>query len=98
MGKLSWKLDKDGVAELLRQQYTPVLRDKAEAVADSVRAQVPEDVPVEVFDGVGRNKHPYSMVVIMHPSGIARQAKHGTLTRAAAQQGLKVRRYPLPEK
>lgn len=46
------------------------------------------DLPVEVFDL--NNAEVGAAVVINHPSGLAVQSKHGSLTKAAAQAGLRV--------
>lgn len=40
-----------------------------------------------------KNGRPVAMVAITEPKGLAMQARHGTLTRAAAMQGLEVVRY-----
>lgn len=78
----------------LREFVADDLQDKAKAVAETLRGKIPEDVPVKVSNGVGRNNRPYSMVTIAHASGLPRQAKRGVLTRSAAENGLDVRRYP----
>ena len=62
-------------------------------LAESVRARVPGDVPVSVQQRTGENGRPVSLVTITHASGLARQAKHGALTRSAAELGLEVTRY-----
>lgn len=69
----------------------------AEKVADNVRSMgirvegVPGDValPVEVTSYITDRAR--SSVTIKHASGAAVQAKHGALTKAAAQAGLDVR-------
>lgn len=68
----------------------PALVDAGEAVADNVRAMSirvehePGDIalPVDVSED--------GSVTITHPSGQAVQAKHGALTKAAAEAGLSV--------
>lgn len=73
-------------------------RAAAEAVASNARAQgvTVEDenggedeipLPVEVEQGADGAAY----VKLAHPAGLAVQAKHGTLTTAAAQAGLDVR-------
>lgn len=65
------------------------LREAGEAVKDNVERQgiwvehVPGDIrlPVDVSDD--------GSVTITHPSGLAVQAKHGSLTKAAGEAGLK---------
>ncbi|WP_257202950.1 hypothetical protein [Corynebacterium cystitidis] len=79
----------DEAMEVVRSDVS----EAAEVIAGAVRTEVPNDVPVEVSHKTDRNGRPVSLVVIAHASGFARQAKHGTLTRAAAKAGLEVTRY-----
>jgi len=67
----------------------PQLESKAQAVAGSVDG----DVPVTVTMKTDRHGRPVALVTLAHAKGLAMQAKHGTLTRAAASQGLDVHRY-----
>lgn len=67
----------------------PQLAAKARAVASAVDG----DVPVTVTEKVDRNGRPVALVTLAHAKGLAMQAKEGTLTRAAASQGLDVHRY-----
>lgn len=67
----------------------PQLESKAQAVAGAVQGDVPVTVTVKT-DSHGR---PVALVTLAHAKGLAMQAKHGTLTRAAASQGLDVHRY-----
>lgn len=53
-------------------------------VVDGVGTQI--DIPVKTYE-----TDEGARVVLAHPAGIAVQAKHGTLTRAASAVGLKVR-------
>lgn len=68
---------------------SPQLESKAQAVAGSVDG----DVPVTVTMKTDRHGRPVALVTLAHAKGLAMQAKHGTLTRAAASQGLDVHRY-----
>ena len=95
------KLDHSGIRQLL--QSTAMHRatqDAAEKVADAVRAQGIKvgdkdggrheyDLPVKVEMTTTDRAHAW--VSIAHPSGEAVQAKHGALTKAAAQSGLDVK-------
>ena len=74
----------------------------AEKVATIVRGQyhmvegVPGDVPLPVTTHSGettdmRLNRARASVTLAHPSGKAVQAKHGALTKAAAQAGLRVK-------
>ncbi len=60
----------------------------ANAVADSIT-----EAKTTVTPKIDRNGRPVALVAIAEARGIAMQAKHGTLTRAAARQGLDVTRY-----
>lgn len=88
-----------GLAELARTGDMQDATDGAgEAVAQNVRNQgimvehepgdiaLPVEVATAIVAGVAQ-----SFVTIAHPSGEAVQAKHGSLTKAAAQSGLAVR-------
>lgn len=67
--------------------------DAGKRLAESVRAKVPDDVPVSVQQHTNENGRPASLVTITHASGLSRQAKYGVLTRSAAELGLEVTRY-----
>lgn len=72
---------------------------QAEAAYESQLKQVAEDVAVEAGGETlvrmqpNKNGRMTAIVYLAEPKGAARQAKHGTLTRAAAAQGLIVKRY-----
>jgi hypothetical protein len=76
---------------------TAEVKAAADAIAENVRAQgirvegTPGDVelPVEVRTSV--TDRAKASVSIAHASGAAVQAKHGALTKAAAQVGLDVK-------
>lgn len=67
----------------------PALDEVAEKVADSITG-----VEVTVTARDDQEGRPVRLVTLAEAKGIAMQAKHGTLTRAAALQGLDVVRYP----
>lgn len=69
----------------------------AEKIADGARDKVPDDVPIEVRTQPNIAGRPVALVTIIHPSGVARQAKHGVLTMSAAELGADITRYPVPE-
>lgn len=95
------KIDPKGVAAILKSAAMhKVVQDAAEAVASNVRDQNikvgdhdggshERDMPVTV--GVTTTDRAHAVVTLAHASGEAVQAKHGALTKAAAQAGLKVR-------
>lgn len=98
------KLDLRGLEDAAtRSEMHREVNALAEKVADNVRSQgimvdgIPGDItlPVKVYDDdtttdmkVNRAR---AAVSLAHPAGKAVQAKHGALTKAAAQVGLKVR-------
>lgn len=67
---------------------------RTESYASRLRAKLPDDVPVEVEHKNGYDGRPVGLVSIAHPSGLARQAKDGVMTRTGAEEGLEVNRYP----
>jgi hypothetical protein len=95
------KLNHKGVSEILKSAgMAAEVKAAAEAVADNVRSQGirvgdrdggprERDLPVTVTMVTTDRAH--ALVTIAHPSGEAVQAKHGALTKAAAQAGLKVK-------
>lgn len=95
------RLNSAGIASILKSAgVRRATRRAAEAVASNVRAQGLRvggfagdegdmELPVEVTETVTDRAH--ANVTITHPAGQAVQAKHGALTKAAAQAGLDVR-------
>lgn len=88
-GKPKFKLGDDFA------EWSQLVRGDVSAAAERVAASmdVPDDVPVSVTHKTGDDGRPVSLVTIAHASGLARQAKSGVLTRAAAENGLEVTRY-----
>lgn len=95
------RLDSKGVAALLKSAGVVIATKRAaEAVVENVRAQ---NIRVGDHDGGPRERElpvtvtlvetdrAHASVTLAHPSGQAVQAKHGALTKAAAQAGLDVR-------
>lgn len=94
-------LNHAGIARLLdSDEVRKMVNDAAEKVAAQVRRQ---SIEVGDQDG-GKHERPLpvrvneqttdrarAQVVLAHPSGLAVQAKHGALTKAAAAEGLEVR-------
>lgn len=72
---------------------------QAEAAYEPQLKQVAEDVAVEAGGETlvrmqpNKNGRMTAIVYLAEPQGAARQAKYGTLTRAAAARGLIVKRY-----
>lgn len=69
--------------------------DELAAVTKAVAASVDVSDDVEVITKIDRDRtgRPRGMVTIAHPGGLAMQAKRGVLTKAAAENGLDIRRY-----
>lgn len=87
--KAKLKLDSAGLNKVLAKVVAPDL----EAAAKKVTAGV-SGYSTGVQMGLDRNGRPVAYAAITEPHGMAVQAKNGTLTRAAAAQGLDIHRYP----
>lgn len=89
------ELDHGGIAEILKSAAVGAMVDEAASqVAANVEAQGQmvnggRDVLPVVLDSYVTDRQARS-VTLAHPAGLAVQAKHGTLTRAAADAGLEV--------
>jgi hypothetical protein len=95
------KLNHAGVAAILKSgEMAALVSGAAEEIANNVRAQGQKvgafeggegeiDLPVTVTPYT--TDRAAASVALAHPAGIAVQAKHGVLTRAAAAAGLDVR-------
>lgn len=91
-------LDQFALERLLLARVGTATKRLADELADTVRQQ---GIKVGDVDG-GKSEIPLPVrtysdpdgkaaVVLAHPAGISVQAKHGSLTRAAASKGLEVR-------
>lgn len=85
------QLSTTGLEQWIRENTLPLV----EAAAEEMVKNIPDNVEVLTKSGVGENGRPFAMVTIAEPKGVAMQAKHGTLTKAAAAAGLDITRYPL---
>lgn len=94
-GKVRFKMTERGFNELMQTHFSHVVEHAGTLVAEKVRAGLPSGVEVGTVSGIGRNGRPYSLVTVMHPMGLAVQAKRGVLTRAALATGLDVHRSAL---
>ncbi|QRV71419.1 hypothetical protein clg_63 [Corynebacterium phage CL31] len=92
VGKPKIMLDSNRLMKWVRANHTKTVHDAAEAVAATMRSKLPDDVQVVVNDHVSKAGRPVSVPTIIHPSGLARQAKGGICTRSAAENGLTVTR------
>lgn len=97
------KFNLRGLEEIAKRRETAdAVRDLAEKVADNVRSQghmvsgIPGDEVLPVTVNVGETKNmrvnrAKAWVTLAHPAGLAVQAKHGALTKAASEAGLEVK-------
>lgn len=94
------KLDNSGLGEILKSaRMRALVKDAADQIAEKVNEQ---GIEVGAFEGGGQIPLPVRVetettdraaatVLLAHPAGIAVQAKHGALTKAASALGLSVR-------
>jgi len=94
------RLDHSGLGEILKSaEMHKLVQDATEKLAENVREQ---GITVGAMEGSGEIPLPveaqmtttdraHGSVVLAHPAGIAVQAKHGALTKAASQEGLEVK-------
>jgi len=100
MARQRIRLDHRGIAALLKSAGVAAATKAAgEAVASNVRAMGikvgdvdggPHEVDLPVNVMMVQTDRAKALVTITHPAGLAVQAKHGALTKAAAQAGLDV--------
>ena len=83
-------------AALVTAESRRAINDLAEKIAENARASAPDvegipgDIPLPVKVSEYKTDRVRATVWLAHPSGLAVQAKHGTLTRAASEAGLEV--------
>lgn len=88
------KLDHAGLKRILTTEFSGDVNALAHRIAANVRAQGltvsdGEEMPVTVDEYT--TDRGAASVTITHPAGLNVQAKHGALTRAAAEAGVEVR-------
>lgn len=88
--KAKLKLDPVGLNKALAAAIGPDLEQAANRVTAGI-----SKYSTGVQSGLDRNGRPVAYAAITEPQGMAIQAKHGTLTRAAAEAGLDIHRYPI---
>lgn len=82
-------LDSGGIEQVLKSEgVAAAVNSAAQSIAAQAQAARP-DITVET--GSGTTDRAVASVTLAHPKGLAVQAKHGTLTRAAAAAGLEVK-------
>lgn len=98
------RLNHAGVREALK---SPAMKAAIQAAAEAVAAGVRDmnitvgdvdggkhEIPLPVTVKVVTTDRAHGIVALAHPAGEAVQAKHGALTKAAAQAGLDVTERP----
>jgi hypothetical protein len=84
----AFKRNSPGIAGILKGPDTEALVARALEKC-AAAAQADTDLPIETETYT--TDRAAGVIVIAHPAGMAEQAKHGTLTRAAASIGAEVR-------
>lgn len=78
-------------AQRIFTMLAPVVSEAGSKIA----ARVPPSIAsANSEDRTDRHGRPVALVALTEVNGLAIQAKHGTLTRAAAEAGADVHRYP----
>lgn len=94
------RLDHAGISALLKSaEMHRMVQDAAEELAGKVREQGLEvgaiegntQIPLPVTTEVATTDRAHARVVLAHPAGIAAEAKHGVLTKAASALGVEVK-------
>lgn len=92
------KLDRAAIGRLAESdEMRRLVAEAAEKVAENVREQgirvegIPGDIELPVKVTVYETDRARASVTLAHPAGLAVQAKHGALTRAASALGLTVK-------
>lgn len=85
-------LDIKALSKAAQAELAAVVSAKGAAIQAAAQSQLPPDVPVQMRLEENAMGAPVALVTITHASGLARQAKDGVLTRAAASSGLDVSR------
>ena len=95
------KIDRAGIGAIAKGvEMAALIGDLAERVAESVQAQGikvgdrdggPREIALPVRVSQQTTDRARATVTLAHPAGIAVQAKHGALTKAASEAGLQVK-------
>lgn len=101
MARNQVRLDSAGLRKVLNSaEMRRVVAGACEAVKANVEAQGirvgdqdggKHEIPLPVTAKVVTTDRAHGLVTLAHPAGLSVQAKHGALTKAAAQAGLDVR-------
>ncbi|GAB6920566.1 hypothetical protein QM716_11825 [Rhodococcus sp. IEGM 1409] len=90
MSGIDFQIDHDGINEILNSPEVRALTDAAAVEIAAAARQVAGDGILIEADPYTTDR-PVSSVAIKEISGVARQLKYGTLTKAAGMVGLTVR-------
>lgn len=93
MARVKVNLDIAAVGKILREDCRPMVDEAARAIAAAVDMSV-TSVDSKVTVRSYTTDRAAAAVSIAHPAGLAIEAKHGVLRRAAASQGLEVKSKP----
>lgn len=85
-GKLFLNIPEDWFDQV-REAMIPELESAANRVASRIDGKTGVRIQRD------RKGRPVALITLQEPNGVLRQVKRGVLTRAAAQEGLDVRRY-----
>lgn len=89
------KINHKAIAEILKHDMRKPI--------DEMAAKIAANVDVSNLDGAQVTVRSYetdraaAAISIAHPAGLAQEAKHGSLRKAAAQEGLEVRAMKNPK-
>jgi hypothetical protein len=84
---MSVKLDYDAIGKILREDMRGPIDDIGQRIAEAVdTGSVDAEVDAKAFT----TDRAICVVAIKHPAGMAIEAKHGALRKAAASCGLEV--------
>lgn len=89
MADNSFRLNRNGIAEILKTEFTGQINQLADDVAAGARSIVGNDIDVEVEHYT--TDRGAASVTIADAKGLELQATDGALTRAAAAVGLEVK-------
>jgi len=82
------KLDPAGISEIW-----DILAPQVGAAGKSIASKLPADQKPGTLERRDRNGRPVCLVAMRTPEALKVQARTGVLTRAAASEGLDVKRY-----
>lgn len=92
MARTKLRLDSPGILEVLKSaDVASLVADTADSVASNVSETVRSGEPLPVKVATYTTDRAAAGVTLAHPAGLGMEAKHGSLSKAAAAAGLEVR-------